>query len=709
MKISRHPFICSLAAALSLCAATSKCADSIAFAQWTATHLTLNNGVVQRIIQLPSVNRHFLTTSYRPLTGEFKYFQSINTDFQFEFNGQSYSGQSSWHMLEPHSASDAHGGNGVSVSLLSEDGKLAVTLKFLLYPNLPVIRKSLAVKNLGTAEAPLESVDVEKFNIPGYWASTFSWILSDYGRRRSLAPYDGDRQDALVIVHNPDWESGLVIGNEAPGVMKHTSVFWNGLDICSGLTHKDARYPFRKWIKPGESFETPQVFTMVYNHHKDAADILNTAVPDFVRKHMGICPSSGKEKPTFLYDTWEPLETNINSQVLMKVADAAAAAGVKLFIIDDGWQNCYGDWTADTNKFPGGLKPVFDHIKALGMKPGLWVSVGSAAPESPVFRNHPEWFVKDISGKLASVHGNPRIMTACFGTGWPDYIKGVLEKLMADYGLEYFKLDLAVVTSPYVFDPVGSGCYATNHAGHQDHAESLYSNFEALWRLFDELHHQKPGLFIDCTFESTGGLQLLDYAMLKHADGDSLSNFSPSDGTGVLRMRNMAWWRSPAMPAMSLIFGNLEMDGDGWKTTTKSLAGALPIILGDPRKLSPEILHKYRQYADWFDAMQAKYGVMSFRQDLPGFGEPVEGSWDGFQRINTDTKEGGIIGIFRQGAHESKRIIAINYLDPTNTYAVKSMDGKIIYRATGNELQTNGFACSIAEFHGGELFEVSRR
>ena len=71
-----------------------------------------------------------------------------------------------------------------------------------------------------------------------------------------------------MIVHNMDWESGIVIGNEAPSVVKHTSVFWGACEICSGLTHKEAPYPFRKWIKPGESFETPQVFTMVYNHHK---------------------------------------------------------------------------------------------------------------------------------------------------------------------------------------------------------------------------------------------------------------------------------------------------------------------------------------------------------------------------------------------------------------------------------------------------------
>jgi alpha-galactosidase len=36
--------------------------------------------------------------------------------------------------------------------------------------------------------------------------------------------------------------------------------------------------------------------------------------------------------------------------------------------------------------------------------------------------------------------------------------------------------------------------------------------------------------------------------------------------------------------------------------------------------------------------MENRYSIMSYRQDLPGFGEPKEGMWDGFSRINTESK-----------------------------------------------------------------------
>jgi alpha-galactosidase len=80
------------------------------------------------------------------------------------------------------------------------------------------------------------------------------------------------------------------------------------------------------------------------------------------------------------------LKKNINEKLILELAKAAADAGMKEFIIDDGWQDSYGDWGIDYKKFPNGLKPVFDYIKSLGMKPGLWVSVGSASSNSNVFK-----------------------------------------------------------------------------------------------------------------------------------------------------------------------------------------------------------------------------------------------------------------------------------------------------------------------------------
>ncbi len=53
--------------------------------------------------------------------------------------------------------------------------------------------------------------------------------------------------------------------------------------------------------------------------------------------------------------------------------------------------------------------------------------------------------------------------------------------------------------------------------------------------------------------------------------------------------------------------------------------------------------------------MENKYRIMAFRQDLAGFDEPKEGLLDGLQRINTYTKSGGIVGVFKHGSLENER------------------------------------------------------
>ena len=97
---------------------------------------------------------------------------------------------------------------------------------------------------------------------------------------------------------------------------------------------------------------------------------------------------------------------------------------------------------------------------------------------------------------------------------------------------------------------------------------------------------------------------------------------------------------------------------------------------------------------------------MSYRQDLNGFGEPMEGMWDGFQRINTDIKDGGIVCVFRHGAVETKRLLTVNYLNPVKKYLVKKMNGKIVAIKTGKELKEVGVEVVLDKFYDGELFEI---
>ncbi len=330
------------------------------------------------------------------------------------------------------------------------------------------------------------------------------------------------------------------------------------------------------------------MFTGIYTGSVDPYTPLNGFVNDYVRKYMGTRLSKISEKPVFVYNTWKPFRQNINEKLIYELVDAAAECGIEEFVIDDGWQTNYGDWGIDLKKFPNGFKPIFDYIKSKGMKPGIWISLATANTGSNVYKQHPEWLVRKADGTPINLHsdndGNNYSM--CMTTGWYDYIKGVILNLVKEHGLEYIKGDFAAVTGAYTTDKTRSGCRATDHQMHRDRNESMLMMYQRTWDLFDDLHKEAPDLFIDCTFETMGALQLIDLDMCKHAEGNWLSNFEEAAPQGSLRVRQMSWWRTPVIPATALVIGNQSIDDPDFEFSLMSLAGSLPIVLGDPTAIN---------------------------------------------------------------------------------------------------------------------------
>ena len=689
------------------------------YATWDTHQLILDNGIVQRQLIFDPDTGSFTTTNLVVAGGDTSFLSESSDEFSFNVNGILVSGRDSWKMMGIEEASDDLHGSGAKVRLRAEHGPargMEVELTYLLYPGLPVVRKHITMTNHSQGDLIIENLDVENLeiqgNVPVPWQRDIgSWLLTDYCRNRTIGPYKGNHHDPVIVIHDIDRHRSIALGNESPGVMKRTGVFLDGKSATIGLTYSDEEFPFRKWLAQGDRWTSPKTFIALNENTNDPFQVIDGPVNDFVRRHMGIRLAELDEKPAFVFNTWKPFKWNISADMILELANAAAVCGVEEFVIDYGWSKDMGDWAINTDKFPGGLKPVFDSIKSLGMKPGLWFCLADANNSTDVYKAHPEWFLRDSLGQHFNLHteeSGPGTLTACFGTGWYDHIKSVLLDAVSKYGLEYAKLDLSTVCSAYRYDKMVSGCHAANHPLHRDRPESHLILYQRVWQLFDELHEEAPGLFIDCTFETMGAMQMIDYDMCKHAEGNWLSNFKQSGPLGALRVRHMAWWRSPVIPATALVIGNLEINDPSSELMLMSLAGAFPIMLGDPRQVPQGRRKRLSQWSQWMNAMQDKHNYMMFRQDLPGFGEPEEGKWDGFQRINTDSRSGGVIGVFRHGSMDMQRQVYVKYLDPARNYVVRSgPEGKREGSWIGKELQEKGFTVPLNKRYDGMLFEIT--
>ena len=108
-------------------------------------------------------------------------------------------------------------------------------------------------------------------------------------------------------------------------------------------------------------------------------------------------PTAHAVRPV-LYNRWEATYFDLSHEGQAALARKAAAMGVELFCVDDGWfggrrddHAGLGDWTVSPDVFPGGLEPLIDEVHRLGMQFGLWVEPEMVNPDSDFYRPHPDW------------------------------------------------------------------------------------------------------------------------------------------------------------------------------------------------------------------------------------------------------------------------------------------------------------------------------
>jgi len=153
------------------------------------------------------------------------------------------------------------------------------------------------------------------------------------------------------------------------------------------------------------------------------------------------------ENRPVVFNTWYAYKWSVMDLDCYSAIPVLTDLGVDYFVVDDGWQDRYGDWNLNTTNFPTGLVGVANATRAAGMKFGFWIS--PASTKSNATNLNTNWLIKGFDQSIWTGLGWP---VYCFSTPWNDYIRGRMVDLIQQTGSEFSKLDFTIERD-YCFDP----------------------------------------------------------------------------------------------------------------------------------------------------------------------------------------------------------------------------------------------------------------
>ncbi|MGW1894647.1 alpha-galactosidase [Streptomyces sp. NPDC002004] len=408
--------------------------------------------------------------------------------------------------------------------------RLAITLRYAMRDD--VVERSAVLRHEGgTGDPSLELLraDSATWTLPhrDRWRLTQlhgRWAAETRLVRCELTPGEkvvGSRRGHTGHQHLP-W---VALDAEGTATEEHGEVYgcalaWSGswriavqqipdgaVQITGGTGHDDSG----QWLlAPGEEYVTP-VFAGLWTDGGFGG--ASRAWHAYQRAH--VVPGAGRDRPV-LYNSWEATGFGIGEEQQLALARRAAALGVELFVVDDGWFGArtgdragLGDWTPNPDRFPGGLEPLADAVHALGMQFGLWVEPEMVNPDSALYRAHPDW-VQHMPGRARTEFRHQLVLNLA-RRDVQEHLWERLDALLRSAPVDYVKWDF-------------NRCFTDPGWPGEPYPQKLWNaHVHALYALLDRLRAAHPAV----AFEScSGGGGRVDLGILARTD-----QVWPSDNT----------------------------------------------------------------------------------------------------------------------------------------------------------------------------------
>lgn len=421
-------------------------------------------------------------------------------------------------------------GRRLEIDTFDEATSLAATMVYQFYDGIPVVRCWNVVENRGSEALGLEIVstlvnphvadfsDDTSLLIPhNSWQQELQWKVNSLSQLgSSYFVHNTSSGKRIQIRSIGSWSSGEYVPmgclrNKTKGTMTFWQIEHNGSWNWELLEHgckyslvvtgpNDTDHQWYKLLSPGQVFvSVPAAMGIVEGGVDETFAALNR-----YRRRIRRANRDNENLPIIFNDYMNCLWADPTTEKELPIIDAAAALGCEYYCIDAGWYTdeedwfpTIGEWLPSATRFPNGLKEVTDYIRQKGMVPGLWLEIEfvgskcalvSQVDESWFFHRHGK--IADFRGRYQLDFRNPEVRA---------YTRGVIDRLIKDFGVGYFKVDY------------NCNCYAGTDWNSDSLGDGLLEHNRAYLQWLDEIFEAYPDLVLENC--SSGGMRM-DYAML---------------------------------------------------------------------------------------------------------------------------------------------------------------------------------------------------
>lgn len=423
------------------------------------------------------------------------------------------------------------------------DSRMQVTVHYQFYTGVSAVRAWTVVTN--TAQEPLGLEYLTSFAYTGFdegartptenltvfvphnsWCRECDWkekSLSACGMQSHIGGFSLNRINVcntgfwstkeylpMGAVRNAESSNTLMWQIEANGSWQ-----WEIGDIgnmmylkLSGPTEQESHW--YKELKTGESFESVKTAVTV---GLDLNDVL-AQMTAYRRRIVRLAPPNRK-MPVIFNDYLNCLGAKPTEENQIPLIDRAAELGAEYYCMDAGWYagldgtwwDRVGEWMPSSERFPHGIRAVFDYARSKGLVPGIWLELEVVGVNCEIAKAMPDECFVMRHGKRVIDHG--RYILDFRSELVRAHVTEAFERVINEYGVGYIKTDYNVeagIGTELDADSCGDGALALNRA------------FKA-W--CDGMREKYPDVIIENC--ASGGMRM-DYLMLDNRDLQSLTD-----------------------------------------------------------------------------------------------------------------------------------------------------------------------------------------